>query len=78
MKNLYKEYTKEYEFIYKANVEGKEVAGESEAAAFFDKVILKKHADLLKEFNEYTGDMIMSDREAVAFVFACEKLGLLD
>lgn len=78
MKELYNEYIKEYNFIYKANSEGKEVAGESEAAAFFDNVILKNYAELLGEFNEHIGDIIMSDREAAAFVFACENLGLLD
>ena len=75
---LHQEYTREYEFLYDNHCKGKEVAGESQATEFFDEVILKEKLELLKEFNTYVGDPIMSDRESAAFVFACEKLGLLD
>ncbi len=78
IEKLYEEYTKEYEYIYDNNINGKEVAGASEAAKYFDEVILKEKFELLNEFNKYRGDIIMSDREAAAFVFASEKLGLLD
>lgn len=78
IERLYKEYTREYEYIYENNCQGKEVAGESQAVDFFDKVILKEEFELLNEFNIYVGDPIMSDREAAAFVFACETLGFLN
>lgn len=78
IEKLYQEYTKEYEYIYENNCQRKEIAGESEAAKYFDDVILKEKFELLNEFNKYRGDIIMSDREAAAFVFASEKLGLLD
>ncbi len=78
IEKLYQEYTKEYEYIYDNNCQRKEIAGASEAAKYFDEVILKEKKDLLNKFNKYRGDIIMSDREAAAFVFACEKLGLLD
>lgn len=75
MKTLYNEYIKEYDFIYQAA--GKYVAGFDEAVAFFDNVIMINHMELLTDFNEFMGDVVMSDREAAAFVFACENLGRL-
>lgn len=78
IEKLYEEYTKQYEYIYDNNVKGYEVAGERDAVTFFVNVIMKKHINLLSEFNGYTGDLIMSDREAAAFVFACENLGMLE
>ena len=77
MKNLYNEYKKEYDFIYQANNAGMEVAGQTQATAFFIDVIMTQYLDLLSDFNGYINDVIMSDREAAAFVFACENLDLL-
>ena len=78
MKRLHDQFKKEYDFVYQANSEGKTVAGESEAVDYFDEVIVKDKIHLLKGFFEYSGDFIVSDREAAAFTFACDALGLLD
>lgn len=56
-----------YDFIYDANSKNKEVAGQREAAAAFDD-FLKQHGDFVREFVNYRGDFISSDREAAAFM----------
>ena len=57
-----------YDFIYDANRNNREVAGQREAAAAFDD-FLKQHGDFVREFVNYRGDFISSDREAAAFMF---------
>lgn len=67
-----KQFNKEYDFLY----EHDNVAGQEEAVAEFDKCI--KNADFQKfvgEFVLYRNDIISSDREAAAFMFALEVLG---
>ena len=60
-----------YDFIYDANSKNKEVAGQLEAAAAFDD-FLKQHGDFVREFVNYRGDVISSDREAAAFMFTVD------
>lgn len=60
-----------YDFIYDANSKNKEVAGQREAAAAFDD-FLKQHGDFVREFVNYRGDVISSDREAAAFMFTVD------
>ena len=78
LEKLEQQYNKEYETILNVNVQGKEMAGTEEAVEYFDNVIMRVGMKLLNEFNLHRGDVIMSDREAAAYVFACDALGLLD
>jgi len=52
------------------------IAGTNEAVLFFDEFV-KSHGDFVGEFAKYRGDLITSDREAAAFVFALEDCGAL-
>ena len=63
-----KKFDSNYDFLYDANKDGSEVAGQREAAAAFDD-FLKEHRDFVCEFVRYRGDVISSDREAAAFMF---------
>lgn len=60
-----------YDFIYDANKHNREVAGQREAAAAFDD-FLKQHGDFVREFVNYRGDVISSNREAAAFMFTMD------
>lgn len=60
------QYNKEYHFLYQNR---DNVAGYHEAVAFFDR-FAPKHKDFVREFVQYRGDVISSDREAAAFSFA--------
>ena len=35
---------------------------------------IESHLDFVKEFNNYRGDILSSDREVVAFMFALESM----
>lgn len=63
-----KKFDDNYDFLYDVNKKGSEVAGQREAAAAFDD-FLKQHGDFVREFVNYRGDVISSDREAAAFMF---------
>lgn len=63
-----KKFDDNYDFIYNANSKNKEVAGQREATAAFDDFV-KQHGDFVREFVNYRGDFISSDREAAAFMF---------
>jgi len=65
-----KQFDKEYSFLYdnKDNV-----AGYNEAVTAFDE-FLKDNKDFICEFNAYRKDIVSSDREAAAFMFALEVL----
>ena len=60
------QFNKEYKFIYDNN---DNVAGYREALEEGDKFIAE-HGDFVGEFTKYRGDLITSDREVVAFMFA--------
>ena len=70
------QFNKEYEFLYNAHKEGKCVAGYDEAVQEFDKLLLVQ-GKFVGEFCRFRGDLISSDREAAAFMFAMESMGLL-
>ena len=57
-----------YDFIYDANKHNREVAEQREATEAFDDFV-KQHGDFVREFVNYRGDFISSDREAAAFMF---------
>lgn len=63
-----KKFDDNYDFIYDENSSNREVSGQREAAAAFD-YFLKQHGDFVREFVNYRGDVIFSDREAAAFMF---------
>lgn len=72
--NFAKQFQKEYNFLYDHD---DRVAGMDEAVEAFDQFV-KGHEDFIREFIKYRGDLISSDREAAAFMFALEKIGALD
>ena len=63
------EFQTEYNFLYD-NYDN--VAGYDEAVNALDDFV-KSHGNFIKEFMQYRGDFISSDREAAAFMFAIEK-----
>lgn len=70
------QFKKEYEFLYD-NYD--RVAGYNEAVDAFDAFIQdEQRAAFVGEFAKYRQDMITSDREAAAFMFALEALGALE
>lgn len=70
IEEFHKEFQKQYNFLYDA--EGY-VAGYNEALEAGDEFI-KKHPDFIREFVQYRGDFISSDREVVAFMFALDNM----
>lgn len=71
MKKLNDLFKEEYDFLY-ANADSY-VAGSNEALNYFDNELTAEEKEILKEFIEYRGDFISSDREAIAFIFALER-----
>ena len=69
IKTFSKQFDKEYDFLY----QNKNVAGYEEAVTAFDD-LLKNQGDFIREFARYRNDVISSDREAAAFMFALETL----
>lgn len=65
-----KEFNKQYDFIYNAR---DNVAGYREALEAGDKFI-EKNIEFVREFVQYRGDFISSDREVVAFMFALDNM----
>lgn len=63
-------FKKEYRFLYDSR---DCVAGFNEAVDSFDEFI-KGNGDFVREFAVYRGDMITSDREAAAFMFALSDM----
>ena len=72
MKEFAEQFAKEYDFLYENH---DNVAGYDGAVDYFDDIL--NGSELVKNFVEYRQDFISSDREAAAFAFACESLGLL-
>lgn len=68
-----RKFDDEYEFLYNAHCNGCEVAGEREALREGDE-FLKTHPEFVREFCEYRGDLITSDREVIAFMFALSSM----
>ena len=68
-----KKFDSNYDFIYDENSHNREVAGQREAAAAFDDFV-KQYGDFVREFVNYRGDFISSDREAAAFMFTLDDL----
>lgn len=60
-----------YDFLYDSNKNNVEVAGQREATEAFDDFV-KQHRDFVREFVNYRGDFISSDREAAAFMFTLD------
>lgn len=74
MKELLEKFNQEYEFLYSND---DKVAGYDEAVDAFDRDLKNaKFKKLVQDFAKYRKDFISSDREAAAFEFACESLGL--
>lgn len=76
MKELIRQFEKEYAFIYEAQREGKYVVGYDEALDFGDEMI-RSHHPLVGEFIRAREDMLLSDREVAAFAFAAAELGYI-
>lgn len=64
------EFRKEYDFLYESH---DNVAGYDEAVTAFDDFAIK-HSGFVCGFAEFRGDVISSDREAAAFMFAMEAM----
>lgn len=70
MKKFCEQFRKEYNFLYDCRGY---VAGYDEAVSAFDRFQID-HADFVREFAQYRGDVVSSDREAAAFMFALNVL----
>lgn len=68
-------FSSNYSFLYDNN---DNVAGYEEAVNAFDAMIQKSEQfkKFVGEFVKFRGDFISSDREAGAFMFALEEMGL--
>ena len=70
MEKFGEQFQKEYNFLYDCRGY---VAGYDEAVSAFDR-FQADHADFVREFAQYRGDVVSSDREAAAFMFALDVL----
>ena len=70
IKKFCEQFQKEYNFLYDCRGY---VAGYDEAVSAFDR-FQADHADFVREFAQYRGDVVSSDREAAAFMFALDVL----
>lgn len=70
MEKFGEQFQKEYNFLYDCRGY---VAGYDEAVSAFDR-FQADHADFVREFAQYRGDVVSSDREAAAFMFALDSL----
>lgn len=70
MEKFCEQFQKEYNFLYDCRGY---VAGYDEAVSAFDR-FQADHADFVLEFAQYRGDVVSSDREAAAFMFALDVL----
>lgn len=77
MKTLLNEFKKQYDFCYEVETTGSEIAGANDALDYFDNCKSSDFIQLVRDFVEYRGDFISSDREAIAFVFALDSLNLI-
>lgn len=72
MEKFCEQFQKEYNFLYDCRGY---VAGYDEAVSAFDR-FQADHADFVREFAQYRGDVVSSDREAAAFMFALNSLNV--
>lgn len=70
MEKFCEQFQKEYNFLYDCRGY---VAGYDEAVSAFDR-FQADHADFVRAFAQYRGDVVSSDREAAAFMFALDIL----
>ena len=63
-------FNEEYAFLYEHD---DNVAGFEEAVQAFDESLLE-HPVFVAKFAEFRGDLISSDREAAAFMFAFDAM----
>ena len=70
MEKFCEQFQKEYNFLYDCRGY---VAGYDEAVSAFDR-FQADHADFVREFAQYRGDVVSSDREAASFMFALDVL----
>lgn len=70
MEKFCEQFQKEYNFLYDCRGY---VAGYDEAVSEFDR-FQADHADFVRDFAQYRGDVVSSDREAAAFMFALDSL----
>lgn len=70
IKKFSEKFQEEYNFLYDNN---DNVAGYREAVEAFDE-FLPNQKEFVMEFNYYRGDIISSDREAAAFMFALDDM----
>ena len=70
MEKFCEQFQKEYNFLYDCRGY---VSGYDEAVSAFDR-FQTDHADFVREFAQYRGDVVSSDREAAAFMFALDVL----
>lgn len=70
MEKFCEQFQKEYNFLYDCRGY---VAGYDEAVSAFDRFQID-HADFVRAFAQYRGDVVSSDREAAAFMFALNVL----
>lgn len=73
MEKFCEQFQKEYNFLYDCRGY---VAGYDESVSAFDR-FQADHADFVREFAQYRGDVVSSDREAAAFMFALNALNNL-
>ena len=70
IKAFSKRFAEEYEFLYD---HCDNVAGYDKAVRAGDE-FMKRHPEFVAEFARFRGDLITSDREAAAFMFALSSL----
>lgn len=73
MKEFLEKFNTEYDYLYKADSNNQSVAGADEALHYFDNSLSVAEQEILIEFQVYRNDLIMSDREAIAFMFTLES-----
>lgn len=70
IKKFLKKFNQEYDFLYDNR---DHVAGVNEAISAFDE-FFTNNKDFVIEFVKFRGDIVSSDREAAAFMFAMESM----
>lgn len=67
------EFSRQYDFLYEADVNNQYVAGSNEALDYFDNSMTDEERETLVGYTKYRHDPVSSDREAVAFMFAIDN-----
>ena len=70
MENFLERFREEYKYLYEAN---EYVAGYDEAVRAGDEFI-SSHKEFVRAFACFRGDVLSSDREVAAFMFALARL----